>query len=345
MFAISKTDTLPGVTAGEAPEPQLRPGMAKIRIIASSVCGTDLGLIYDWERHSATWNSPLPMVLGHECSAEVVDVADDVVGLEKGQVVVVETHMFCGNCLACRNGAEHNCLNMQIPGVSQDGIWSEYAVLPANALYQVQPGIDPAQASLLEAAGVAMHAAQRAQDIAGKTVAVTGAGPVALFLIAILKSKGAANILVSEPSEARRRKASALGAVAFSPAEQDQFLQACRDFGTIAGADVGFEVSGALPAYETMFNALGKESTLVSIGHTSQPIPVNISRDVNLRVINWKGTFGRHLWSSWEEADALVRSGVLDLSEFIGHTVQLEELPAFLPNVAEVPGKVLVQHG
>ncbi|WP_353988613.1 zinc-dependent alcohol dehydrogenase [Ruicaihuangia caeni] len=343
MFAITKTDPSPGVSTGDVPKPTAGPGEVVIKVAASSICGTDLGLAFDWPRHSATWGSPLPMVLGHECSGFVVDAADDV-DIPEGQLVVVETHIFCGECVACRNDAAHNCLNMQIPGVSRDGIWAEYAVIPERALYRVAPGVSPEHAALYEAAGVAMHATQRAGDVAGKVVAVSGAGPVGLFLIAMLKAQGAGDVLVLEPGESRRTMAEQLGATAFDLGEKDDFIALARERGVIAGADLAFEVSGAPSAYETLFDTLGKESTLVSIGHTSQPIPVNISRDVNLRVINWKGTFGRHIWSSWDRVDELVRSGKLDLQQFVGLEARLDEIPTILGDASSVPGKVVVQH-
>lgn len=216
-------------------------------------------------------------------------------------------------------------------------------MIPARSLYVVTPGVDPGLTALYEAAGVAAHATQRAGDVTGATVAVTGAGPVGLFLVAQLAAAGAGNIAVFEPEPTRRARAAQLGATAFGPEESEAFLEFVRAHGKVAGADLAFDVSGAPPAYGLLFQALGKDSRLVSIGHMSTPLPVNISKDLNLRVLDWKGTFGRHIWSSWDIVDSLVRSGKLDLASFVVEELSLDDLPGRLDEIGRLPGKVLVR--
>jgi threonine 3-dehydrogenase len=343
MKAVIKADPSPGAVLAEVDKPSPGLGEVLIKVAAASVCGTDLDLAYNWETASSTWGSPLPLILGHECSGYVAETGSEVSGVNVGDLVVVETHIFCGDCAACLADAKHNCLNMAIPGVSRDGVFAEFVVVPARACYVVKEGVEPEVAVLYEAAGVAVHATQRAGDIAGKTVALTGAGPVGLFLIATLRALGAEHVVVMEPNDARRERASELGAATFRAEEADEFVTYCQKYGKIDGADVAFDVSGAIPAYDLLFRALGKESTLVSVGHTTKPLSVNISRDLNVRVITWKGTFGRHIWSSWDIVDGLVRSGQLNLNDFIVEEIQLDDLPTRLTDVASLPGKVIVR--
>jgi threonine dehydrogenase-like Zn-dependent dehydrogenase len=131
---------------------------------------------------------------------------------------------------------------------------------------------------LFESAGVAMHAIQQAGDITGKSVLVTGTGPVGLFLISILRALGAGQILALEPNKQRREPASAEGAVTFGADDTEDLLAACRMAGPLRGVEVAFEVSGAAPAYRTAFAGLGLEGTLVSVGHSSNPVPVIFHR-------------------------------------------------------------------
>src|SRR5699024_5244715 len=116
------------------------------------------------------------------------------------------------------------------------------------------------------------HALQRAGEVQGRTIAITGAGPVSLFLIVQLQAFGAKHIAVLEPEETRRTKANELGAQVFALTEEQEFIEFCHKHGSISGADMAFEASGAVAAYSTLFSALGPESTLVSIGHSSDSL-------------------------------------------------------------------------
>ena len=164
-----------------------------------------------------------------------------------------------------------------------------------------------------------------------------------MFLVAELRALGAGEILVLEPNPARRERAAGLGAVTFDGNQAADLVEHCKKTGALGGAEIGFEVSGAPVAYETMFAALGLESSLVSVGHSSAPVAVNITRDVNLRVINWKGVFGRRIWSSWEQLQDLVLAGRLDLTSFIEGEVKVTDLPEQITAIRQLPGKVMVR--
>lgn len=344
MYALQKTTPHPGMSVEDIPRPKPDRGEVIIEVLASSVCGTDLELVFNWEKASKTWGSPLPLTLGHECVGRVVEATDELGESLLGRRVAVETHFFCDECSACLRDNRHNCLNMSIPGVSRNGIYAEFAAVPATACYPVPDALDDSNAALLEAAGVAMHGIQRAGDVADKAVLVTGAGPIALFLVELLNIHGAAKIVVSEPDSTRRSAATAHGATSYSPQQKEELIDIGHRMGRTAGFDVAFEASGSPRAYELAFQALGKDSTLVSIGHTTQPVSVNISRDVNLRVIDWKGTFGRHIWSSWDAVVRLTDTGELDLNSFIAQKLALHELPDAFGDVGKLPGKAVVNH-
>ncbi|SCL21770.1 threonine 3-dehydrogenase [Micromonospora pallida] len=341
MEAVIKTGPYPGIEVADVPEPTPGPGEVLIEVEAASVCGTDYTLA-DWTAGAAAWGPSFPLTMGHEYCGRVVAVGEGVQAVTVGQRIAGESHVWCGTCEACRRDARHNCLNISIPGVSRNGAFAPLLAVPETACFPLADEIGP-EAVLFESAGVAMHAIQQAGDVAGRSIAITGAGPVGLFLIAELRALGAGEVLVLEPNPARRERAAALGATTFTGEQAAELAEHARRIGPLGGVEIGFEVSGAPAAYEAMFGTLGLEGTLVSVGHSSTPVGVHITRDVNLRVINWKGVYGRRIWSSWERLQELVLSGRVDLAPFIEGELKVAELPERMADIRQLPGKVVVR--
>jgi threonine 3-dehydrogenase len=341
MDAVIKTGPYPGIEVADVPEPTPGPGEVLLEIESASVCGTDYGLV-EWTAGAAAWGPSFPLTMGHEYCGRVVQVGEGVTAVAVGDRVAGESHVWCGTCAACRRDARHNCLNIFIPGVNRNGAFTSLLAVPETACFRLADAVGP-EAVLFESAGVAMHAIQQAGDVRDRTVVITGAGPVGLFLVAELRALGAGEILVLEPNQARRERAAGLGATTFGGDQAADLVEHSKKIGALGGAEIGFEVSGARVAYETMFSALGLEASLVSIGHSTTPVPVNITRDVNLRVINWKGVYGRRIWSSWEQLQDLVLSGRLDLASFIEGEVKVTDLPEQMAAIRQLPGKVMVR--
>src|SRR5437660_9867313 len=97
MKAIVKTEPGPGAQLCEVPAPEiLRPDQVKVRVQATSICGTDYH-IYSWDRWSAN-RVQTPRVMGHEFAGEVVQVGAQVESLRVGDYVSGESHWVCGHC-------------------------------------------------------------------------------------------------------------------------------------------------------------------------------------------------------------------------------------------------------
>src|SRR5438309_5332938 len=89
-------------------------------------------------------------------------------------------HVACGKCLQCRTGEAHICQNVKIIGVDADGAFAEYVVIPESNIWKLDPAIPQEYASILDPLGNAVHTVL-AGEIAAKTVAITGCGPIGLF--------------------------------------------------------------------------------------------------------------------------------------------------------------------
>lgn len=326
----------------DVPDPVPGAGEVVISVAAASVCGTDAHL-YDWSPSAQDFCPKLPLIMGHECSGTVVEVGPGVTRVRAGDRVAIETHLYCERCLECRTGNAHNCRNIRLVGLTWDGAFAERAKVPENACFSVPESVPLDVAALFEPAGVSVHALQRAGSVAGARVLVSGCGPVGLVVVQLCLLFGAAQVIATEPNPYRRRLAEQLGAVVIDPTREDaeavvQDLTGDRG----GGVGIAFETSGAAGAYPLLWNCLGRESTLITVGHPGHSIEVDVAAYINKRGITVKGVFGRRIWDTWEQLLALVECGRLDLSWIVTHRLGLDQFEEAIALLAGDAAKVII---
>jgi threonine 3-dehydrogenase len=331
----------PGAEARSVADPTPGRGEVVVRIEAASVCGTDREVV-EWSPAAEAFGLRFPVVLGHEGAGPVVAVGPDVDGLREGDRVALESHLACGTCYPCRTGDGHECAATGILGMHLDGVFAEYVAVPANLCYPLPHGVDSEVGALLEPAGVAWHAIGRgAMAAAGGTVLVSGCGPVGLVVVQLSMLLGATTVIAVEPNPYRRGLAAALGATAVGP-DADVVDLARTATGRRGGVDVAFEVSAAPGVLPTLFEAVRREGTVVTVGHPARPQEIDVAAHVNKKGVTLRGVFGRRLWDTWERMGPLVSSGRLDLSWLVTHRMGLDELPAAIDLLSGEAAKVLL---
>jgi threonine 3-dehydrogenase len=139
----------------------------------------------------------------------------------EGDFVSAEMHVACGKCLQCRTGEAHICQNVKIIDVDANVAFAEYVVIPESNIWKLDPAIPQEYASILDPLGNAVHSVL-AGEIAAKTIAITGCGPVGLFSIAVARAVGAAQVFAVEVNAHRRKIAAQMKAdLALDPSAQD----------------------------------------------------------------------------------------------------------------------------
>lgn len=346
MRAIVKTSAEYGAKYVEDyPEPTVGPNDVLIEVGAVSVCGTDREM-YEWTPAAQAFNPVFPVVLGHEFAGTVIEVGHNVKTVVVGDRVACETHIPCGHCFLCRSGNAHNCFNMKVVAMQVDGAFAERVVMPESVCFNLPESLTIEVGALLEPAGVAWHAVQRSSKaVAAGTVLISGCGPVGLFLMQFAFHLGAAEVVAIEPNPYRQDLARSLGATVFAP-EEDVVGYVLDRFPQQWGVDVAFEVSGAGGALQTLLDAVRREGQIVTIGHPSLPIPVDIARYINKKGITLKGVFGRRIWDTWQDLTQVLASGNVDLSWMISHRLPMGELGAVIDLLKGDANKVLLlPHG
>ncbi|MBV8423799.1 MAG: alcohol dehydrogenase catalytic domain-containing protein [Candidatus Eremiobacteraeota bacterium] len=344
MRAIIKTKPAAGVElAGNFPEPDIPADHVLVKVAATSICGTDAHL-YTWDKSAQGFGATFPFVMGHECAGSVVSVGANVTRLHAGDRVAAESHIFCGACYMCRTGNAHNCYEMKLLGITWPGGFAEYVALPERVCFPLPANLPIEVGALFEPSGNAVHAIQRAGNIDGCSVLVTGGGPIGLVIVQLAYCLGATSVVVLEPNPFRRKLAEARGARAFDPLAPGFDIDGIvrKDYARHGGFDLGFEVSAAPGTLETLLRALRREATIVCVGLPSEPVPIDITAYIAKKMIVLKGIFGRRIWDSWEMLLAMVESGRLDLSGMITHRLGLEEFDRGIELLKGPSAKVII---
>jgi len=323
MKAILKTHMAAGLTMKEVPEPDtLEPTEVLIKVRRASICGSDIH-IYKWDDWAKSHIKP-PMIIGHEFAGTVVKVGEAVNTVSVGDFVAAETHIPCQRCYQCKTGRMHICKDMKILGVDIDGAFAEYLKVPQTILWKVSPKISPDFASVMEPFGNAVHTAL-VEDLTGKTVLVTGVGPIGAMAIQVAKAAGASLVIASEVKEFRKNLAKLNGAdLVIDPTKEDlvdRVMQLTDD----DGVDVLLEMSGSVNALEQGLKVLTRGGTASILGVFSTKVTIPIDELIVFKGIKIYGITGRKIFETWRIADQLLSSGKVDLSKIVTHVIPFDE--------------------
>ena len=322
MLAVVKANAAPGTEIREVKVPEFGRTDVLVRVRAASICGTDLH-IYEWDRWAQKRVHP-PLIPGHEFCGEVAAFGDEVSSVKEGDFVSAEMHVACGKCLQCRTGEAHICQNVKIIGVDADGAFAEYVVIPESNIWKLDPAIPLEYASILDPLGNAVHSVL-AGEIAARTVAITGCGPIGLFSIAVARAVGAAQVFAIEVNEHRRKLAAAMKAdVVLDPTQQDVRQVVAERTGGL-GVDVVLEMAGHPSAIRTAFDIVRRGGRISLLGLTSKPVSLNFSEDIIFKGITIQGINGRRMYQTWYQMTALLKAGKLDLHPAITDRIAMKD--------------------
>ena len=324
MLAVVKPEPAPGAEVREVKIPVFAANEVLVKVSVASICGTDLH-IYEWDRWAQGRIHP-PLIPGHEFCGEVVAYGGEVTSVKEGDFVSAEMHVACGKCLQCRTGESHICQNVKIIGVDADGAFAEYVVIPESNIWKLDPAIPKEYASILDPLGNAVHTVL-AGEIAAKTVAVTGCGPIGLFSIAVARAVGAAQVIAIEVNEHRRRIAKEMKAdVTLDPSREDVRAVVAERTGGL-GVDVVLEMAGHPSAIRTAFDIVRRGGRISLLGLTNKPISLNFSEDIIFKGITVQGINGRRMYQTWYQMTALLKAGKLNLHPVITDRIPMKDFP------------------
>jgi len=277
--------------------------------------------IYNWDAW-AQKTIPVPMAVGHEYCGVVVEVGSGVSGLSPGDRVSGEGHITCGYCRNCRAGRRHLCRNTQGVGVNRPGCFAEFVTIPAFNAFKLPDAIDDEIAAILDPLGNAVHTAL-SFDVVGEDVLITGAGPIGIMAVAIVRFIGARNVVITDVNDFRLDLARKMGATLALNVTRDSLDDAMKQLGMREGFDVGLEMSGNAAALRDMLRTLHHGGSVAMLGIPATEVALDLN-EVILKGLTIKGIYGRQMFETWYKMAALLQSG-LDIRPVITHRLPYTE--------------------
>lgn len=349
----------------DVPTPEIKSDEVLIKVGACGICGSDLHAVESDEEGYSAYASHLkfPVILGHEFSGEIVAVGKDVKGYKPGDLIAVEQIRWCGKCRACRAGMFNQCENLEEIGLSADGGFAEYAVVPEKYCCKINSIAEVLgdRMAALEAGALAEPACVAYNGIVinagglkpGSNVAIFGAGPIGLVSVALAKAFGAGQIFVFNTNPARDRLPKELGAdYVFHPNELIKQGtspgKAVLELTDGIGAGMIVEATGNFSAvYPEIVQCMANGARVVQLGIGKTPAVFDVEPLLrkNAHIVGSLGQAGSDIFPS---VLRLMASGRIDIRKIVTGRYSLNHVAEAMKAAGDRSlghGKILVsQH-
>lgn len=301
-----------------------------VRVIAAGVCGTDLAITSE----PPELEIPLPAVLGHEIFGIVEE------GPNAGGHVVVDPNLYCGRCAMCLRHEPTQCLSFEALGLHHQGGFADFVPVPRDRLLPVTETVPARSAVLVEPLACVLHGLSRIPALpADSPVVVLGAGPIGSLFALVLERVYGRQVVVSEPSPARREALHALldrGSV-FEP---DTLSAAVADLTGGLGAAVVVDAVGSLLDVAT--GVCAGRGTILAFGLADRRISTPFQQRLTWREVTVVSALTGG--GCFPAAVRLIEQGVVTSGDVVTGTYPLEEIAeAFAEARAGSGLKVLIE--
>jgi threonine 3-dehydrogenase len=207
-------------------------------------------------------------------------------------------------------------------------------------IWRHNPGISEEIAAIFDPFGNAVHTALT-YPVLGEDVVITGAGPIGLMAIPIVRHAGARHVVVTDLNPFRLNLARTMGAtLAINPSETP-LAEVQKQLGMLEGFDVGLEMSGSRAAFVEMIENMCHGGKIAMLGIPAKPMEIDWRR-VIFNMLTIHGIYGREMYETWYKMSVLVESGV-NISPVITHRFQYRDFEkGFAAMMSGQTGKVIL---
>ena len=289
--------------------PKIKPDELLLKIKSVGICGTDLHI------YNGGMNLPTPLVIGHEFSGLIEKVGSQVNNFKKGDRVVAEHVVSCGQCYYCLQGKPNLCSFAKIIGLHLPGALAEYLAVPAQLVYKIPNNLSFDEAAMIEPLSIAYYATLEVGFVLGKKVAVVGQGPIGLLVDQLLKNAGA-YVIGLDIQDARLKFAWQKKWVDKIINSQKQNVVQEINKLTGDGVDIAFEVVGQEITAEMSLEITRRDGLVILLGVFESPSKLNLMHLVK-KELNVRGSWTCAL--SFPNSIELAASGKVDLKSLITH--------------------------
>ncbi|WP_320128404.1 zinc-binding dehydrogenase [uncultured Sphaerochaeta sp.] len=291
-----------------------------IRVKSNGICGSD----YEGYRGKTGRRTP-PMIMGHEFSG-IIEEAPETGKYVVGQKVVVFPKPYCGVCEYCKKGLVNVCPEGICMGVLDvNGSMCEYVVIQEKYLIPFE-GISFNEAAFTEPLAVAYRATHKISDEelkeAGYTI-IIGAGTIGLLALALLKYRGARNVIISDATDYRLDVAKQLGADFVINPRNENFGDAIGRITGKKGCDFSIEAVGIAATATNSLECLKIGGTAIWIGNAQKTVEVNMQKIVTME-LKIKGNYVYDL-DGFQKSLRLIEQKKINLEPLMTNYYRLED--------------------
>ncbi|AOS62007.1 zinc-dependent alcohol dehydrogenase [Actinoalloteichus hymeniacidonis] len=300
------------------PRPVVGEGEALVAVTHVAVCGTDLRLL-----RGTLHDAEYPVIPGHEWAGRVLEAPSRPELI--GKAVVGEGITPCGRCTSCVAGRHNLCLDLDEVGFTRAGAFAEAFTVPEANLRLLPDHLTGAEGCLLEPLCVALHAVERAPDLAGRDVGIIGAGTIGLLIGQLAVAAGAGSVTVAEPSAHRRSIATEFG------------LGSCTAMGDWAEnqPEVVFDATGVASVFPLGLEATRLGGSYVLVGYSGEESTTSAPSTVMLRELTVYGVLSGY--DQIDEALRVVAEGTVRLRPLLSDSIPIENYRSVLDEQENPP--------
>lgn len=307
----------------DLPLPTPGPDEILIRVAACGICGSD---VHGYDGSSGRRIPPI--VMGHEAAGTVAALGKDVKNFSAGDRVTFDSTIYCGSCDNCIRGNVNLCDNRQVVGVScgdyrRAGAFAEFVAVPARIAYRLPEILPFAEAAMIEAVSVALHAVSLVPVRPDDNALVVGAGMIGLLVVQALHAAGCSHIYVSDVDQTRMNLAQDLGAATgllAGPSLIPQVMSVTNG----NGMDLVIEAVGINPTVSAAIDSVRKGGTVVLVGNVTPEVTLPLQKVVT-RQIRLQGSCASA--GEYPRAIELMSSEAIRVKPLISAIAPLEEGP------------------
>ncbi|MCK4795286.1 MAG: NAD(P)-dependent alcohol dehydrogenase [Desulfobacteraceae bacterium] len=311
----------------EIPMPQLSPDDALVKIKSVGVCGSDVHYYRNGRIGSFIVEDPL--ILGHECSGEVVSVGPEVKNVKPGDRVVMEPGIPCRKCWYCKNGRYNKCPDIEFMATPPfHGSMVEYMAWPSDFLFKMPDSMSFQEGALVEPLAVGLFATRRSGLYPSASVTILGAGPIGLSVLEAVKVMGAGRVISIDVVPKRLELAKQMGATHMINAKETNAVEAVKELTNGEGTHFVFETAGTDKTIQQTAEIARDGGTVVLLGLPPQlEIEMPIVECV-IREVNFMTSF--RYCNIFEEAVTLIAHGKVNVKPLLTHEFAFKDtLEAF----------------
>ncbi|HEY4378730.1 MAG TPA: galactitol-1-phosphate 5-dehydrogenase [Acidobacteriaceae bacterium] len=310
----------------QVPVPICGPTDVLIQVAACGICGSD---VHGYDGSSGRRIPPI--VMGHEAAGIVTAVGSEVSSVAPGDRVTFDSTVYCAKCDYCLRGEVNLCENRQVVGVScgdyrRAGAFAEYITVPEYIVYRLPESLPFAEAAMLEAVSVALHAVKVSQVDGGETALVIGAGMIGLLILQAARAAGCSRVFVADVDTTRLEMAAALGAdVTILVSSADLPARVMR-LTNGRGVDLALEAVGRNETVTSAIDCVRKGGTVTLVGNIEARVDLPLQKVVT-RQIRLQGSCASA--GEYPEAIEMVANGTIQVAPMISAIAPLHDGPAW----------------